>query len=183
MCPHLRCMPSMSSVIFLVTAYLARRQFFTARMWLRAFRTVSAAFCTLSPLAPCSTPFPLLCVRLAARYSSKVSICRRHQVLHATQEQSSKTRVFKWNCFHLLQHARCVNVQEIELQNWVHACISIDIYHSVSRVGLELHLDASWQAAICAGGAVHGSLFRLRLGARAEQGARAASRRRGTQRI
>ena len=103
-CPHLRCMPSMSSVIFLVTAYLARRQFFTARMWLRAFRAVSAVFCALSPLAPCSTPFPLLCVRFAARYSSKVSICRRHQVSHANESRMSKQHCSHRTAFYFFQY-------------------------------------------------------------------------------
>lgn len=79
---HLRCTPSMSSVIFLVTAYLARRQFFTARTWLRAFLMASADFSAASAFTtdPFKLPF-VLCDRFAARYSSNVSICHRQLML------------------------------------------------------------------------------------------------------
>ena len=84
---YLRCTPSMSWVIFRVTAYLARRQFRRARALLRCWASASATWPELALRAkPWSELFEepfvmfttdtleaLPLTLLAAMYSSKVS--------------------------------------------------------------------------------------------------------------
>ena len=99
--PHLRCTPSMSWVIFRVTAYLARRQFRRAlvRLCCRALASALPRLLlrTLLSSDPCPEPFMLTTEALlltfrAARYSSKVSkFCRKtSQMLVHSSKASQK---------------------------------------------------------------------------------------------